>query len=178
MIRLVIILVILAALMIPLGFDFVRAQEPQPPPEPFPASVYRERRDRVMKEMGGGIAVLYARGEEDRDGYRQDSDFYYLTGIDDPESVLVLAPEQRRYRHQLYLAPRDPEAERWTGERAPLSHALLEETGFDLIRRTPSLGRQLIGLLQTAATLHLIKMPGPQFSNGADPDEQGFPSLP
>ena len=31
--------------------------------------------------MGEGIAVLYARGSEDRDGYRQDSDFYYLTGV-------------------------------------------------------------------------------------------------
>ena len=96
MIRLVMIMVIFVAFMIPLGSDFVRAQEPQPPPEPFPATVYRERRERVMKEMGSGIAVLYARGEEDRDGYRQDSDFYYLTGINDPESVLVLAPEHRR----------------------------------------------------------------------------------
>ena len=161
MIRLVMIMVIFVAFMIPLGSDFVRAQEAQPPPGPLPATVYRERRERVMKEMGSGIAVLYARGEEDRDGYRQDSDFYYLTGINDPESVLVLAPEQRRYRHRLYLAPRNPEAERWTGERAPLGHALLEETGFDLIRRTPSLGGHLINLLQTAATVHLIKGPGP-----------------
>ncbi|HET9940182.1 MAG TPA: aminopeptidase P N-terminal domain-containing protein, partial [Candidatus Eisenbacteria bacterium] len=76
---------------------------PVRPPKPFDASVYAARREKLMKTLGKGIAVLYARGEEDRDGYRQDSDFYYLTGISEPGAVLVLSPAERTYHERLYL---------------------------------------------------------------------------
>ena len=146
---------------VPLAATLLVSADPpaQPPPGPFPAEVYRERRERVMKELGGGIAVLHARGEEDRDGYRQDSDFHYLTGIDEAGAVLVLAPAERLHRHRLYLAPRDPEAERWTGEREPLGHALRERTGFDRVRRSGSLGGELAGLVQAGDTLHVVNRP-------------------
>jgi Xaa-Pro aminopeptidase len=123
-----------------------------------------------MQAMEDGVAVLHARGLEDRDGYRQDSDFYYLTGIEEPGAILVLAPGQRNYRHRLYLAPRDPEAERWTGEREPLSKELLEATGFDRIRRSGSVSRELMNILETTDTLHVINRPaGP---NQPVPTEQ------
>jgi Xaa-Pro aminopeptidase len=135
------------------------AQEPLSPAEPFAASVYRERREKVMEAMEGGVAVLYARGEEDRDGFVQDSDFFYLTGINESGAILVLAPEQRLYRHRLYLRPRNPEAERWVGQREPLGDALLEATGFDRVRRTSSLGSDLMRILESTNTLHLISRP-------------------
>lgn len=152
------------------------AADPLPPAEPLPVSVYRERRERVMKELEGGIAVLFARGEEDRDGFRQDSDFYYLTGIEDPDAVLVLAPDQRINRQLLFLSPRDPEAERWTGEREPIGGALLEATGFDRVRRKPSLDGTVVRLMQSAETLYMIHQPG-SLSGSLPPEKELYNKL-
>src|SRR5437867_13253591 len=58
-------------------------------------SVYRARREALMKEMGEGIAVMFADGQEDGDGYRQGSDFFYLTGVNEAGAVLVLVPRER-----------------------------------------------------------------------------------
>src|SRR5260221_5133742 len=83
-------------------------------------SVYKARREALMKEMGEGVAVIFAEGQEDGDGYRQSSDFLYLTGVTEEHAVLVLAPKERTHREFLLLPSRDPEAERWTGERDPV----------------------------------------------------------
>ena len=74
------------------GIDVVLSQNVEPPPGPFSPEVYRERREKVMQEMRGGVALLYSRGGEDRDGYRQDSDFYYLTGVSESGPALPCPP--------------------------------------------------------------------------------------
>lgn len=106
-------------------------------------SVYAARRAALMKAMGDGVAVIYAEGEDDAAGYRQSSDFFYLTGVVERGAILVLAPTERTYREFLLLANRDPEAERWTGEREPLSAALRAKYGFEKVSRSG----QLMGLL-------------------------------
>jgi len=146
------------------------SQTPVPPGGPFDASVYRARRERLMKALGGGIAVLYARGEEDREGYRQDSDFFYLTGIAEPGAVLVLCPLERTYRERLFLKPRDPDSERWTGERPAITDSLRTVTGIDRIGRTDGLGGSMMSLLQTSKTLYMIQSPG-------DPDAPEAPEM-
>jgi Xaa-Pro aminopeptidase len=135
------------------------ARGAEPPAGPFDPSVYRERRERVMAEMKEGIAVLQSRGEDDREVYRQDSDFTYLTGVEERGAVLVLAPSERTYRHLLFLTPRDPEAERWTGDREPLGEELEKRTGFDKVHRTSRLESVLRGLLQRNKTLHVLNQP-------------------
>ncbi len=154
-----IVLLALAALAAPAP-GAIAADTAIPPAKPFPASVYQARRAKLMKALGGGIAVLHARGEEDADGYRQDSDFYYLTGLNEPGAVLVMAPEERLYREWLFLKPRDPDDERWTGERPDIGDSLRRVTGIDRIFRTTGLGSRLMRLLQTTRTLQLISSPG------------------
>jgi len=136
------------------------AEEPIPPARPFGPEVYEARRAKLMKALGGGIAVLYARGEEDPDGYRQDSDFYYLTGLNEPGAVLVLSPEERLYKERLFLKPRDPDDERWTGVRPDIGDSLRRATGIERIARAGALGPSMISLLQTTSTLQLISDPG------------------
>jgi Xaa-Pro aminopeptidase len=136
------------------------AEEPVPPAKPFAPSVYQARRAKLMKALGGGIAVLYARGQEDADGYRQDPDFYYLTGLNDAGAVLVLSPEERVAKERLYLKSRDPDDERWTGVRPDIGDSLRRTTGIERISRTSALGSGMMGLLQTTSTLHLISAPG------------------
>src|SRR6185503_18973889 len=66
-------------------------------------SIYHARRAALMKEMEEGVAVIYAEGREDGDGFRQSSDFFYLTGVHEENAILVLAPRERTHREFLLL---------------------------------------------------------------------------
>jgi Xaa-Pro aminopeptidase len=118
---------------------------PHPPPELSP-SLYRDRRERLMKEMGGCATAIAAQGEPTGvvQEYRQDDDFFWLTGINEPGAWLILMPKAKYRRHVLFLRPRDPEAERWTGPRAPLSPALKAQYAVDEVRRGNG-GKWLLG---------------------------------
>jgi Xaa-Pro aminopeptidase len=55
--------------------------------------------------------------------YRQDSDFYYLTGFNEPESIAVITPSRDAEKFTLFVRPRDPEQETWVGRRAGVKGA-------------------------------------------------------
>ncbi len=102
-----------------------------------------------MKALDGCIGILAAQGEVSgiTEDYRQDADFYWLTGINEPGAYLVLAPKARFNKVTLFLKSRDPEAERWTGPREPISPDLTERYGVDKVRRgTPETTLEGIGL--------------------------------
>jgi len=85
---------------------------------------FPRRRRQLMRMIGrGGVAVLPAAPERIRNRditypFRQDSDFHYLTGFPEPEAVAVLVPGRRHAEYILFCRERDPERERWDGERA------------------------------------------------------------
>jgi Xaa-Pro aminopeptidase len=110
------------------------AAQPLPTPpvrydaDRLPASFHAERRRAVLEALpGNAVAVVFAAPERPRSNdtffeYRQDSDFYYLTGSLEPGSVLLLAPGGmevggERVRELLFVPPRDPGEEIWTGRR-------------------------------------------------------------
>ena len=65
----------------------------------FDPTIYAERRARVFEELerrGGGVMLVPSAGEKLRNStnehlFRQDSDFHYLTGLDEPDSCALLA---------------------------------------------------------------------------------------
>jgi Xaa-Pro aminopeptidase len=57
--------------------------------------------------------------------FRQDSDFLYLTGFEEPDSIAVIAPG-RDQKYTLFVRPRDPEQEIWVGRRAGIEGAKSE----------------------------------------------------
>jgi Xaa-Pro aminopeptidase len=57
--------------------------------------------------------------------FRQDSDFLYLTGFEEPEAIAVIAPA-REHKFTMFLRPRDPEREIWDGRRAGVEGAKSE----------------------------------------------------
>jgi Xaa-Pro aminopeptidase len=84
---------------------------------------HRPRRERFLESIGDGVAVLCAAPEQrksrDTDGqYRQDSDFFYLTGFGEPDAVAVFNPHDAAARFTLFVRPRNPEREVWDGPRA------------------------------------------------------------
>jgi Xaa-Pro aminopeptidase len=111
---------------------------PQPsPPADLPVEVYQARRARVLAELGGCIGVLSSQGEVSgvTEDYRQDADFLWLTGVNEPDAHLVLQPKSPYRKVTLLLKARDPEAERWTGPREPVSPDLLKKYGVDRVVR-------------------------------------------
>jgi len=57
--------------------------------------------------------------------FRQDSDFFYLTGFEEPDSLAVIWPEKDP-QYTLFVRPRDPEREIWDGRRAGIEGAKSE----------------------------------------------------
>jgi hypothetical protein len=73
-----------------IGAPFVH---PTPTPAAdLPVTVYQQRRARVLTELGDCAAVISSQGEVNgiTEDYRQDADFYWLTGINEPGASLVL----------------------------------------------------------------------------------------
>ncbi len=132
------------------------AQVAEKVPLPLPASVFKARRERLMKQLGPGVAVLYAKGGEDRDGFKSDPSFYYLTGVDEADAVLLLAPGERVQREFLFLKSIDPEAERWTGIRGMIGDSLRRALGFEQVQRVGSMNGVLLRTLSHHPTLHQI----------------------
>jgi Xaa-Pro aminopeptidase len=91
---------------------------------------FARRRRQLMRMVGqDGIAILpaapvsiYSRDVENR--YRQDSDFYYLTGLAEPEAVAVLVPGRENGEFVVFCRERDKAKELWDGARAGTDGAI------------------------------------------------------
>ncbi|EKD72256.1 MAG: hypothetical protein ACD_45C00724G0002 [uncultured bacterium] len=89
----------------------------------IPFSEYAKRRKALMKQLdSSSIVVLSGAKDIIRNGdafhpFRQQSDFYYLTGFNEPSSIMALLPNNKDGETILFNLPRNPEEERWTGPR-------------------------------------------------------------
>ncbi|MGE3919804.1 MAG: Xaa-Pro aminopeptidase [Gammaproteobacteria bacterium] len=90
---------------------------------------FQKRREQILQKMEpNSIAIISAAPEIIRNGdnhyrYRQNSDFYYLTGFCEPEAVAVLISDNNRNEFILFNRPRNAEQEIWVGERAGVEGA-------------------------------------------------------
>ena len=92
-------------------------------------SEYRVRRNRVISSMeSNSLAILSAapsrlRNRDTEYPFRQNSDFFYLTGLEEPEAILVLISNRSGGEAILFLKDRDPNQELWTGESLGIENA-------------------------------------------------------
>ena len=96
---------------------------------PLTQAAFAARRKRYLETTRHAVTVLVAGPEQTRSYdtqfvFRQDNDFYYLTGFGEPRSVAVLAPGRPEGEYVLFVRPRDPERETWDGRRAGVEGAL------------------------------------------------------
>ena len=90
---------------------------------------FLERRRRFAEALGDALAIIpgardAARNADTDFEFRQDSDFYFLTGFDEPDAVAVFNPSHAKERFVLFVRPRDREQEIWSGRRAGVEGAI------------------------------------------------------
>jgi Xaa-Pro aminopeptidase len=104
------------------------------------------------------VAVIVSAPEATRSNdthyrYRQDSDFYYLTGFDEPEAIAVVAPSRAGEKFTLFVRPRDPEQETWVGRCAGVEGAK-ETHGADAAFPVAEFREKLAELLNGARNVY------------------------
>ncbi|HVQ39771.1 MAG TPA: Xaa-Pro aminopeptidase [Pyrinomonadaceae bacterium] len=118
----------------------------------------RPQLEEFMRRMDQkSVAIIPAAREATRSNdtqyrFRQDSDFYYLTGFEEPEAIAVIAPG-REQKYTLFVRPRDPEQEIWVGRRAGVEGAKAE-FGADEAFPVAEFGQKLLSILDGAESLY------------------------
>jgi Xaa-Pro aminopeptidase len=117
-------------------------------------SVEFARRRKQLMRMAGDDAILILpaapermRSKDTTYPYRQDSDFWYLSGFPEPEAVLVLVPGRKHGETLLFCRERDAGKEAWDGPRAGQDGAV-ETYGADDAYPISDLDEILPGLLE------------------------------
>ncbi|MBT9315477.1 aminopeptidase P N-terminal domain-containing protein [Leptothoe spongobia] len=90
---------------------------------------YQQRRQAVMNVIGQGTAIFGSAPtavmhNDVEYPFRQNSDFFYLTGFNEPGAIAILAPHHEEHQFVLFVRPKDKDKETWSGRR----------TGVDLVK--------------------------------------------
>jgi Xaa-Pro aminopeptidase len=129
------------------------------------SAVYQARRDRLVRSIGAGVAVIPTAPERvrNRDShypYRFDSHFYHLTGFGEPDAALVIVAGDTP-KSILFCRERNVERETWDGFRwGP--QAARERFGFDEAHPIAALDEMMVQLLENQPAL--------LYPLGADPE--------
>src|SRR5215510_14403308 len=140
--------------------------------EKEPLQEYRARRERLASAIKGSVLVLKAAPEEELVEYQQDRNFYYLTGFDEPNAILLLNAATTPPDEILFIPERKPSEERWTGAKLGPGPEAEKATGFNQVlpmsefdstlAKASENSRTLLGLKDVAdkiAAMRQVKSP-------------------
>jgi len=140
--------------------------------EKEPLQEYRSRRDRLADLIKGNILVLKAAPEQELVEYQQERNFYYLTGFDEPDTILLLNAATTPPDEILFIPERKPAEERWTGAKLGPGPEAEKLTGFKKVLQLSEFdsslaeasegNRTVLGLKEVAdkiAILRQVKSP-------------------
>jgi Xaa-Pro aminopeptidase len=140
-----------------------------------PLSVFHERRARLIRDTGGdGVVVLFGYREADVAAsvtpFRQNEEFYYLTGWNEREAMMLLVPKPRQAgaaaeleREILYIPPRDAAQEKWTGPKLGAEDAdAPARTGFVTVHSTSLFPSDLQEALKDFSKIYTELTPQPE----------------
>jgi Xaa-Pro aminopeptidase len=130
-------------------------------PPPFNPGFHRDRRAAFLATLPANSTVVVMGGSEIRRNndvnypFRQQNDFYYLTGFDEPNAVAVLSNVPGQPTFTLFVPPKDPSKEVWTGRRAGPEGAR-QTYGATAAFDNTALAEALPPLLNGAERLYLV----------------------
>jgi len=127
------------------------------------AEIYQSRRlklaEQIQSKTGSGIAIIstapeLARNRDSEFPYRHDSDFFYLTGFDEPGATLVIIVQGKSVESHLFCRPKDLEREIWDGIRLG-PDAAPESLGLEFAYSNQELDTKLSELLSRHEAIYL-----------------------
>ncbi len=132
-----IFIVVLSTLYIQYGFS-----QEDIPQDFLTKNFHKERRDSLRNKLpDNSVAIFFANPVRNRANdveyvYHQDPNFYYLTGYDEPNAILLLFSDAQKindstfYLEQIFVQKKNPQAEQWTGKRLGVD-GVKTNLGFD-----------------------------------------------
>jgi len=140
-----------------------------------PLSTFHERRARLIRDTGGdGVIVLYGYGEADMEAsvtpFRQNEEFYYLTGWNEPDAIMLLEPKPHASgatpelaEEILYIPPHNRGEEKWTGPKlAPEDADASARTGFSTVHNVSQFASDLQEALKGFSKIYTELTPQPE----------------
>jgi len=156
-------------LLLPASVRPMRAWEREP------LAVFHERRVRLVRETGGdGVIVLF--GYKDADvaasvtTFHQNENFYYLTGWDEPNAMMLLVPKAPKPgspaevdKEIIFIPARNMFEEKWNGPKlGPDDAEASARTGFPLVKPAALLHSELLEALKTFPKVYTELTPQPE----------------
>jgi Xaa-Pro aminopeptidase len=142
---LALVLVMLAALTVPLlGI------------EKEPLTEYASRRARVAAEIKGSAMILFGMPDTELVKFKQEDNFYYLTGFSEPNAVLLIDATGDQPEEILFIQARNPREERWTGVTMSAGEEGQKITGMKSVRVRSELADVLARVTQKTGKLYTL----------------------
>jgi Xaa-Pro aminopeptidase len=104
--------------------------------EKEPLEEYRTRRERLAQRIKGHVLVLRAAPDQELVKYKPEPNFYYLTGFEQPNAILILDAASDPPQEFFFLPERRPAEERWTGSKLGPGAEAEKVTGFSKVLPT------------------------------------------
>jgi len=141
---------------------------------------FHARRAKLINDTGDGVVVLFGYNEADVAAsvtrFRQNEQFYYLTGWNEPGAMLMLVPKKPSTalgpggdqpvelgQEILYLPPRNLQLERWNGPKlGPESPTAGADTGFAAVHSAGLFQSELLEALKTFPKIYTELTPQPE----------------
>jgi Xaa-Pro aminopeptidase len=132
------------------------------------AATFAARRAEFLSQLGQGVAIFCSAPETTRTNtvhypYRQNSDFYYLTGFTEPGAVALLRPDAVA-PYILFVRSRNKEREIWDGRRCGPEGAV-RDYGANIAHGIEELDAKLAGYLAPADTIYYCLGDNPDFDS-------------
>lgn len=141
-----------------------------------PLAVFHERRARLVRETGGdGVIVLFGYREGDMSisttPFRQNENFYYLTGWNEPDGMMLLVPKVSQGPGQaaaidkeiFFIPAHDYRQEKWTGPKlGPEDAEAVARTGFPTVKNTALFPAELQEALKQFPKIYTELTPQPE----------------
>ena len=135
-----------------------------------PESRYKKRRDNILRRIQGEALLLVSasnkvKSRDQEFPYQQESNFYYLTGFNEPGAALLLLGNQSKKKSVLFVKKSNPLHEKFEGKKTSLKEAS-RKFQIDEVYHTEQLALLLPKLISDATCLHTVP--------GANPDIDSF----
>ncbi len=147
----------------------------------IPHSFFQQNRNKLSKLLKkNSVAIFHSNDEMPRNGdqffpYRQNSDLFYLTGIDQEKTILVLSPDNQNSKFQeiLFILKADQTLETWNGKKLSITEAS-QIAGIQQINWIDEFLHILKEIVQHAENIYLNQYENPRFNSDVKSSNERF----